>query len=506
MNNESMDTGSLPPPTGYERFEEPAAAWPEIDPVLLEDSRGGVPDFPLEVLPPHWRRWVRESAEAAGAPIDYVAQGLLASVAAVCGAGMMTRIIPAWSEPLVLWQALVGTPSSGKSPALAVVRELLDAVESRLRCADAERRSRHNARLEEARALKEQWEKDCRQAHRDGEPQPALPAGALFEQPFVAAQIVVGDATLEALADVVSGNPRGVVLWRDELTAWLANLGRYANGGSDRAHWLEAWAAAGTTINRRSRKEPLFLRRFPVSVIGSIQPDRIAEVLHGSDDGMAARFLFSWPDAAPHRPLAERLVAWDDAALGRLQSIADAAGTAEQPRVLALDPMALALFDNLLHGLHFRIDKSEGLEAGWLGKGKGTIARLAAALYLLAWSEGAREAPPEAIGMTAMSAAAELWTCYFGPHARAVFNRAGRTDRDRDARRALRWLQHNKVAEVTREELRRDALYQSLDSQETDRVVGRLVEASVLRLLPPARTGGPGRPARRWEVHPALRG
>ena len=50
-----------------------------------------------------------------------------------------------------------------------------------------------------------------------------------------------------ALADA-QGNPRGVVLWRDELTAWLANLGRYASGGSDRAHWLEAWSAAGVTV------------------------------------------------------------------------------------------------------------------------------------------------------------------------------------------------------------------------------------------------------------------
>jgi hypothetical protein len=94
---------------------------------------------------------------------------------------------------------------------------------------------------------------------------------------------------------------------------------------------------------------------------------------------------------------------------------------------------------------------------------------------------------------------------YFASHARAVFNRAGRTDRDRDARRALRWLQLNKVAEVTREELRRDALHQSLDSEETDRVVSRLVEANVLRAAPPVRTGAPGRPARRWQVNPAVR-
>jgi hypothetical protein len=75
------------------------------------------------------------------------------------------------------------------------------------------------------------------------------------------------------------------------LAAWQPNLGRYANGGSDRAHWPEAWAAASVTVNRRSRAQPLHLAKFPVSVIGTIQPDRVAEALSGADDGMAARYF-----------------------------------------------------------------------------------------------------------------------------------------------------------------------------------------------------------------------
>jgi len=423
----------------------------------------------------------------------------------VCGAGVLARVSAAWAEPLVLWQALVGTPSSGKSPALAAVREQLGAIEDGLRAGDGERRNRHTAAAEQARMRNEQWREACAAAIAEGRVPPERAAEASFDEPFVPSQIVVADATLEALADVVSGNPRGVILWRDELAAWLANLGRYANGGSDRAHWLEAWAAAGITINRRSRSQPLHLRRFPVSLVGSIQPDRIAEALQGGDDGMAARFLFAWPDAAPYRPLGERSIARDDDALARLQVIANLAGSAERPLHLPFDAPALERFDGFLAGLHARTQTVEGLEAGWLGKGRGTVARLAAILTLLRWSEGPMQGAPQAIGVEALGAAAELWKDYFAAHARAVFNRAGRTDRDRHARRAVRWLQQNKVAEVTREELRRDALYQSLDSQETDRVVSRLVEANVLRLLPPRR-GVPGRPARRWQVHPAVKG
>jgi hypothetical protein len=50
---------------------------------------------------------------------------VLAGVAGVCGAGMRVRVTPAWTEPLVMWQAIVGEPSTGKSAALAGGRPLM---------------------------------------------------------------------------------------------------------------------------------------------------------------------------------------------------------------------------------------------------------------------------------------------------------------------------------------------------------------------------------------------
>ena len=316
---------------GFSRPAPPPGDWSDLDTSLLEEARNAVPEFPLEQLPPVWRRWVGDTAQAVGAPVDYVAQGLFAAVAALCGAGVEVRVTQAWTEPLVLWLALVGSPSSGKSPALAAVRDKLGDIESGLRAGDEDRRSRHAARLEEARIVGERWRDECQTANKAGRPVPQRPAEAGFDQPFVASQIVVADATMEALADVVSGNPRGVILWRDELTAWLANLGRYS-GGTDRAHWLEAWAAAGITVNRRSRSQPLHLPRFPVSVVGSIQPDRLAEVFEGSDDGMAARFLYAWPELPAYTSLMDRRTARDDEALAMLRAIAAALGSNKASR------------------------------------------------------------------------------------------------------------------------------------------------------------------------------
>src|SRR5882757_6746826 len=108
----------------------PAAGWGEIDLALLEETRAAVPAFPLDLLPAFWRDWVSDTAHATGAPADYVAQSLLAAVAGLVGAGAVVRLGPRWDEPLVLWQVLVGPPSSGKSPAMAPMRELLTAIDA----------------------------------------------------------------------------------------------------------------------------------------------------------------------------------------------------------------------------------------------------------------------------------------------------------------------------------------------------------------------------------------
>src|SRR5262245_37862716 len=101
------------------------AAWAAIDSDLLDEGRAAVPAFPVDLLPQPWRDWVSEAARSADAPIDYVAQAVLATVAGVSGTGVWVVITRDWIEPLQLRLAAVGAPSTGKSPALLVVRRLL---------------------------------------------------------------------------------------------------------------------------------------------------------------------------------------------------------------------------------------------------------------------------------------------------------------------------------------------------------------------------------------------
>ena len=425
-------------------------AWPEPDLGLLEDGQPALPGFPAQGLPPFWHAWATDTAHTVGAPVEYVAQALLASVAGVCGAGAVTRLADGWEEPLILWLALVGGPSHGKSSALDAQRRALVAVE-----------------------------KTTARSGRD--------------------PIVIEAATpLSALLATGGRRVPGTLLWRDEPGAWLAALG--CNG---RREPVEVSGLFGRWSPLRTAQGP---GSPALSIVGCLDPDRLGEAMRGSDDGRAARFLYAWPRPAPWRSLRERPALRESEVVNALQHIARIAGNPAQPLVLSLGEQALSIFDHHLGRLHDEPGACDGVEAAWLGKAGATIARLAAALGLLDWSVNANPAspPPGVLTADALHRACCLWD-WFRSHALAVLARAFPSDDARLGRQVLAWIRTHRAAQVSREDVRRAALGQAVDAAQALTVIESLEKAGFLRRVAVA-PGATGRPPLRWDVHPALIG
>ena len=470
-----------------------AFTWDEPDLLLLEPERGPLPEPPLEVLHPKWREWVKTASEGAGAPAAFVLQGLLASTAAVCGAGLEIQIGKSWQEPLVLWLMMVAAPSAGKSPALIASRRLIRKIDATLK---------HQNLIQEVR-----YAHDLRQfeeatvAHKKALKEKKMPA-PLSPKPQKPPhlQLVVGNTTIEALAAALSANPRGVIAIHDELSSLLLNLNRYS-GGNDRPLYIEAWAAAPWIINRRNLDKPIEIPRAAVNMLGGMQPEKLREFFDDeADDGLAARFLFTWPDPPNRVPIWERRRADDEWAAGAIERIWQSAGTPAKPLVLALDPRAFDPVDERLVNLARR---EEGFIAGFVGKGRGTIARLAALLTLLEWSASADPTPPAAVSESALAGATRLWEEFFLPHARAVFRVGGRSPQELRLRKAALYLRGNRLAAVRRQTIRVDAFGRTLDAQEADGILRELERRGIVRPIHRAATG-PGRPSAEWEVNPRI--
>lgn len=452
-----------PESTSYDpRYARPiqsgsAGGWGEFDPAILDDGRPAVPAFPLEVLPTFWRAWARDTAQAAGAPVDYVALSLIASVAGLCGVGVRVQSSPGWQEPLVLWQALVGAASSGKSPAIASLRRLL-ATLARERAGVA----------------------------ADSE----SPSDSTSETPPL------------GLADAAASDARGALLWCDEPADWLARLDGASSAA--RTQLVRAWSPpiAASPLTTEAGAAPL-----AVGLLVCLSPDRVPQMAKIGVE-LAARFLFTWPHPPPYSPLAGRKAAADGEALAALGRLLSMTGTAEAPRLLRLDDDALAPLDSFLARLHDELSESDGLDHAWQGKGRGTVVRLIGCLALLDRSvdqsiDSAAPAP-DVIRRSAVERAIALWRDYLRPHARAVLQGGLPDDMEDKARHVVRWLRTRGISTFSREEIRCEALRRSLNAARTDQILYRLAGAGIVKQVLYSTPRYGGRPPNRWEVNPRL--
>ena len=497
-----------------------ADPWHDPDLTLLEDRRGDLPSFPVDVLPPAWQPWLERAARGAGVMPDHVAMPLLAVAAGLVGAARRIRASRSWSEPICLWTSTIGFSGTGKTPGLEVVRRALSRIErSRSDSVEAQRAA-HEKKAAAAKAALKSWKREVEAAIKAGMPPPDQPREAGVPPPFVAPRFYVSDATIERLAVLIEARPRGMLMIGDELAGLFANMGRYSSGGSDREFWLEAWNGGHYSVERLGRA-PVSLPHLLVSMTGGFQPDKLARSFDRADDGMYARHLFGWPAEPEYKPLADDADEVDpdlQEALMRLIDLPAGEGTEIEPRYIPLDPAAREAFEAFRLYIHTGRKALDGREREWWSKGAGQVLRLAGTLAYLAWTmpsarpttkkgleqlmETARRAEePTIIEPALVEAAMRLWKAYFWPHARAALRQIGITDRHRDARRVLRWLRAHRRTEVAREDIRRDALAQRLDAEDTQRLLDELTKAGWLR----ARTVATrGRSAHRWDVNPRL--
>jgi hypothetical protein len=74
------------------------------------------PRFPLELLPPTLAEFVDAQHRAMGADPAAIAMAVLTAVAGSIHAETFIRVADGWREKPILWTALVGQPSTMKSP------------------------------------------------------------------------------------------------------------------------------------------------------------------------------------------------------------------------------------------------------------------------------------------------------------------------------------------------------------------------------------------------------
>lgn len=91
-----------------------AETWPAPDLGLATADTAPAPTLNITLFPGKWQPWIMGAAERAGAPADYVACALLATVGATLGNARWGSPWDGWQHPPIVWIACIGTPSAGR--------------------------------------------------------------------------------------------------------------------------------------------------------------------------------------------------------------------------------------------------------------------------------------------------------------------------------------------------------------------------------------------------------
>jgi hypothetical protein len=488
--------------------------WDDPDSSILEDRRGDLPAFPLDALTEPWQELLPRVANNAGVSIEHLVTPLFGVASSLIGCARKVRTARGWSEPMALWTVLVAASGERKTPAFRAITGALDLIERNSTAAVSAKRLKHETIAQSAREAVKKWKADREEAIKAGQQPPTMPSEALEPGNFIEPRLYVTDPTIERLAALLCARPRGMLLVRDELSGLFANMSRYS-GGSDRPFWLGAWDSNRHVVERVSG--PIVVPHLMIGVVGGFQPDKLQRAFAGDEDGMHARFLYAWPQSPGYRPLSNEANDVEPelvnalTALVRLPCEDDADLFA--PQTVWLSDDAITEFEEYRGWNDQEKRRVYDLERQWFSKGETVVLRLAGTLAYMAWAIKVgtvsgiggiiRSMEPTKIEREFVSAAVRIWRDFFWPHAQAALRQIGMNDRRRNERRALLWIQSRGAEQVSREDIRRDALHQKLDAEETQKAIDALVKAGWLRetTVP---TGAKGKPARRWAVNPKL--
>lgn len=409
--------------------------WPE--PESLPTSLPEVQSFEPELLPEPMRSYVMDCSDRMNCPPDFVAVGSLSSFSSLVGRQLAVRPKQRddWEVTPNLWGALIGTPSSRKSPAInAALTQLkaLDSVSSSLYIkAMAEFESEKMAFDLAVTGAKQTVTKSLKQdpsmlgqRQARGELDSVL-AGR--PEPPIRRAYVTQDATIEKLGELIAENPNGILVERDELTGWMSDLDRPGREGS-RGFYLEAWNGNAPYRVDRIGRGTIEIPALCATVFGGIQPDRLRKyfrsAINGSaDDGLLARFqLLVWPDPIKPRSLDRRPDADVKSAMEELFRWVD---------VLPLDQLGVIRDSERVPYIRFSSDASDcfmcwelalrekaanenpAIEAH-LCKYPSLVASLALLFHLMERRSGRvdSDSVERAIG----------WACYLESHARRIYS------------------------------------------------------------------------------------
>lgn len=231
--------------------------------------------FPVDCLPTVAATFVQQCSSVFGCDPALFALPTLVVMAGAIGNSRLIQLKSTWQEPAILWGTIVSNSGTMKTPAARAAMKPLEDIHQQWLM----------PRLDEDRSPKQE---QSTQSSTDK----TMPVLSPPQD-----RLMCNDVSLAALAVLLAQNPKGLILYRDELAGWLSPLvqnGEKAN--KERSLWLQVYQGEPLTVDRKSRGT-IHVLRGSVSVLGTIQPATLSRLMTTAcqESGLSARLLMAMP-------------------------------------------------------------------------------------------------------------------------------------------------------------------------------------------------------------------
>lgn len=274
-----------------------------------------------DMLPKNLWRYTDNQALRLSTPHEYIGVPLVIGLASTIGTkvSIFPKMLDDWETIPNLWGAIIGNPSTKKSPALSAgvkplhnltfkAKEQYEHFKKEFATQKEVNEFKTKAAREELKKLAKEQAKQADDTENPitdddlkAKAQSIAEASEADETAPMLKRYITDDSTYQKLGELLSQTHNGLLVERDELTGLLAALKGEQNEEA-RNFYLEAYNGTGSKIMDRVMRGSIFIDKHCLSVVGGIQPDKLEHYLSNSikglgNDGLMQRFQLSvYPD------------------------------------------------------------------------------------------------------------------------------------------------------------------------------------------------------------------
>ncbi|OZS41403.1 hypothetical protein ASV53_23920 [Photobacterium sanguinicancri] len=265
---------------------------------VKELNGNGVVAMPLQkdMLPFCFQEYVYgEAKKINNANPDYLAMSLVVTVASLIGGTSSIRpkkFDKGWSIRPAVWGIGIGKPSDYKTPLMEKPIDLVSYVQkSRIDIFNFKNVERQKIENEIITKREKGLEEKAKIAFEKGDEEKGLELidelSMLTKKSYAERNILLTDATPEAVILRLATNPFGILIYRDEISGLFYGMNKQGRE-QERSLFLEGFNASKTPYTQeRIGRDNVKLESVHISILGGIQPKVLEPILHARDNGKA---------------------------------------------------------------------------------------------------------------------------------------------------------------------------------------------------------------------------